>query len=321
MNTVLVTGGAGYIGSHACKALFLAGFTPVTFDNLSTGHKDAVKWGPFIQGDLSDKLALIRTIRTFNPIAVLHFAADAIVFESKKNPAKYYRNNVEGTLKLLEAMIECECKNLIFSSSCAIYGEPEQNPITESCLPNPINTYGRTKWMAEQMMEDFDRAYGLKTIALRYFNAAGADADGELGETHLPETHLIPSALQVASKLKNELIIYGDGTAVRDYTHVEDLAAAHVQALTHLLKTKQSDRFNLGTGIGTSILEILQAIETLCGTKVSIRFENKNDADPKSLVADAQKAKEILGWQPKASLNRMIESAMLWQAQQEAALR
>lgn len=313
MKTVLVTGGAGYIGSHTCKALHRAGFHPVTYDNLSTGHKEAVKWGPLIIGDISDKRSLEQTIKTYQPVAVFHFAADALVLESQQSPAKYYRNNVEGTLSLLETMVECDLKALIFSSSCAIYGQPKSELLSEELTPNPINPYGRTKWMAELMMEDFDRAYGLKTIALRYFNAAGADSDGELGENHQNETHLIPRAIQVGLRQRDELVIYGDGSAVRDYTHVEDLAVAHVQALKHLLSTNKSDRFNLGTGIGTTILAILEAVEQISGSASVIRFEKKQDADPQSLVANAQKAVELLGWKPKLSdLRTIVASAYQW---------
>jgi UDP-glucose-4-epimerase GalE len=322
LKTVLVTGGAGYIGSHTCKVLAQAGYIPVCYDNLSTGHQEAVKWGPFVQGDIADKKCLDQTIQRFKPLAVFHFAADAAVLESEINPAKYYRTNVEGTLHLLETMIDCGLKRLIFSSSCAVYGEASANLLTEELIPNPINPYGRTKWIAEQMMLDFDRAYGLKTIALRYFNAAGADLEGEIGENHCNETHLVPRAIQTALGRRNELIIFGDGTSERDYTHVADLARAHVQSLDYLLRNNQSDCFNLGTGRGTTILEILRAVQAVSNCSLPIRFEKKKEADPHRLIANIAKAKKRLGWEPlNSKLNILVESAYNWHSKNDLDLK
>ena len=316
---ILVTGGAGYIGSHVCKALAKARFLPITYDNLSTGHAYAVKWGPLVQGDLSDKTKLIETIRTFKPIATLHFAANALAVESMQDPAKYYRNNVAGTLSLLEAMRATGLLNLIFSSSCAIYGNPQFNPITEDHPQIPISPYGKTKWMAEHMMIDFEAAYGLKTIFLRYFNAAGADLDTEIGENHTLETHLIPCIIQAALGLKEEIVVYGtdfptrDGSAIRDYVHVHDLAEAHVLSLQHLLANRKSLAINLGTGVGTSVLELIDAVQTFCGKTVRVRLEQRRFGEPSMLAADHRRATELLGWTPKnSSLPVLIESAWKW---------
>ncbi|HEY4254843.1 MAG TPA: UDP-glucose 4-epimerase GalE, partial [Chlamydiales bacterium] len=243
---VLVTGGAGYIGSHTCKALAAAGFLPIAYDNLSTGHAYAVKWGPFVQGDLFDQAKLLETFEAFQPQAVLHFAASALVIESMHHPELYYRNNVAGTLSLLEAMRKKGLSKLVFSSTCATYGNPVELPLTEEHPQAPINPYGRSKLMIEQMLSDFSKAYGLKTAILRYFNAAGADAETEIGENHTPETHLIPSIIQAALGQKKEVVVYGtqfptrDGSAIRDYIHVTDLADAHVLALKALLGNQEA---------------------------------------------------------------------------------
>ena len=237
MDAILVTGGAGYIGSHTCKALAKAGFLPVAFDNLSTGHAYAVKWGPFIQGDLNDRAKLDEAIKNYNPKAVLHFAADALVTESMENPGKYYRNNVGSSIALLEAMRDHGIGSLVFSSTCATYGDPKFTPITEDHPQAPISPYGRSKLMIEQIIADFEKAHGLKSAVLRYFNVAGADSETEIGENHTPETHLIPTVIQAALGIRSEVVVYGtdfpskDGSAVRDYVNVQDLAAAHVGAL------------------------------------------------------------------------------------------
>ena len=316
---VFVAGGAGYIGSHTCKALARAGYLPVCYDNLSTGHAYAVKWGPFIQGDISDKARLKEAFFSYKPIAAFHFAADALVVESINHPAKYYRNNVAATLSLLEAMCDAQIKHLVFSSTCATYGNLKFSPMTEEHPQDPINPYGRTKWFAEQMMADFDAAYGLKSVALRYFNAAGADLDTEIGEHHTPESHLIPIALQTALGMRNQMKIYGtdfptrDGSAVRDYVHVQDLAAAHVLALQYLKEKNRSDQFNLGTGSGSSVLEIIRAVETFCGREISVELETKRDGEPPSLSASFDKAEKLLGWKPQFSdLPTIIESAWKW---------
>jgi len=318
-NTILVTGGAGYIGSHACKALFQAGFTPVTFDNLSTGHVRLVKWGPLIQGDLNDQIALEKAFVKYNPKGVLHFAADALVIESIMNPSKYYRNNVGSTLCLLETMRKYKVPYLVFSSTCATYGNPQATLINEKHPQLPINPYGRSKLMIEQIIADFEKAYDLRAVSLRYFNAAGADLSGEIGEDHSPETHLIPSIIQAALGLRKEIIVYGkdfptpDGSAVRDYIHVQDLAEAHVKALEYLFKEQQSASINLGTGHGCSVFNIIEMVKQICKKEVPIRIENNRPGEPGSLIADNTKAKRILDWTPQYSdLPTLIESAWEW---------
>ena len=318
MTTILVTGGAGYVGSHTCKVLANAGYTPVCYDNLSTGHASSVKWGPLVLGDINDKMALEKVIKTYQPVAAFHFAASAIVTESILNPALYYRNNVLGTLTLIETMCALGLKNLIFSSTCATYGNAKQLPMTEDHPQVPTTPYGKTKWIAEQMMIDFDRSHELKTVKLRYFNAAGADFEGELGEKHNPETHLIPSVIQAALGQKKEIVVYGadfltpDGSAVRDYIHVDDLAQAHVKALQHLLETKQSHTFNLGCGRGYSVFEIIKAVEKISGQKIEQRIEKKREGEPAMLTADSTKAKNELGWMPQHSFEAIISSAYNW---------
>lgn len=312
--TILVTGGAGYIGSHTCKALKNAGFTPVTFDNLSTGHRKFVKWGPLVVGELRDKELLRRTIQEYKPIGVLHFAASAIVIESMQNPGKYYENNVYGTLNLLEAVREI-VPYLVFSSTCATYGNPQFLPITEDHPQNPINPYGRSKLMVEQMIGD----YPAKSVILRYFNAAGADFSLEVGEDHHPETHIIPSIIEVARGRRKEIVVYGtdfptsDGSAVRDYIHVEDLANAHVLAIQYLINQNPSTCVNLGTGCGYSVLQIIREIEKVSGVTIPIRFEKGRVGEPSHLVAKAEKAQMLLNWSPKVShLSSIIESAWNW---------
>lgn len=313
--TVLVTGGAGYIGAHTCKALYKAGYTPVVFDNLSTGHAYAVKWGPFVRADLEDKAALASAFATYKPTAVIHFAASALVSESVADPGKYYRNNVANTLSLLEAMRDAQVKKLVFSSTCATYGNPLTTPITEKHPQNPINPYGRTKLIIEQMIGDFQVAHGLKAILLRYFNAAGADIETQVGENHDPETHLIPSVIQAALGLKKELVVYGtdfptkDGSAIRDYIHVHDLADAHVAAL----KCQESAAINLGTGVGHSVFEVIDAVQKFCGKTLNVRLENRRPGDPSVLTADNTLAKSLLHWSPKHSdLTTLIDSAWKW---------
>lgn len=313
--TILVTGGAGYIGSHTCKALYLAGYTPVVYDNLSTGHAYAVKWGPFVQGDLNDRFTLNETLEKYKPSAVIHFAADAIVVESMLNPGKYYRNNVTSTICLLEAMRDHGVKKLIFSSTCATYGNPQFTPITETHPQNPINPYGRSKLMIEQMIADFEMAHQMQAVILRYFNAAGADLETQVGENHTPETHLIPSIIQTALGMKEEIVVYGtnfasrDGSAIRDYIHVCDLADAHVAAL----KCNESTAINLGTGTGYSVLEIIEAVQKFCGKTLPVRLEKMRAGEPGILTANNEKAKKLLNWSPKCStLPVLIESAWKW---------
>jgi UDP-arabinose 4-epimerase len=316
---ILITGGAGYIGSHVCKALAKNGFLPICFDNLSTGHAYAVKWGPLIEGDLNDRLKLDQCMNTYKPKAVLHFAANAIVVESMIDPSKYYRNNLCSTISLLESMRQSGIDKLVFSSTCATYGHPHFVPLTEEHPQEPINPYGRTKLMIEQMLDDFEKAYGLRSVKLRYFNAAGADLETHIGEDHNPETHLIPSIIQTALNVREEIVIYGtdfsttDGSAVRDYIHVQDLADAHVAALKYLLSTPKSIAVNLGTGRGYSALEIIDAIQKYCGKPIPVRLEQRRPGEPAFLVAAAERAKEILGWRAQVSdLGNLIESAWKW---------
>ncbi|MFW5730716.1 MAG: UDP-glucose 4-epimerase GalE [Desulfonatronovibrionaceae bacterium] len=316
---ILVTGGAGYIGSHTCKELQKQGSTPISLDNLVYGHEWAVRWGPLIRGDISDAELLDQIFEKYRPEAVIHFAAFAYVGESVTDPAKYYRNNVAGTLTLLEAMKRHGCSAIVFSSTCATYGEPQTIPLPDDHVQAPINPYGRSKLFIEQILKDFDQAYGIKNICLRYFNAAGADPDLETGEDHQPETHLIPLTIMSAMGLRKELEIFGhdypthDGTAVRDYIHVTDLSRAHILALEHLEKTKQSHSFNLGTGQGHSVLEVVKAVERISSLSVPARISARRPGDPPALVAEAEQAREILGWRPEfPDLETIVRTAWNW---------
>ena len=321
MKKILVTGGAGYIGSHTCKILAQRGYLPITYDNLVYGHTQAVQWGPFIEGDIRDKEALAKVFAEYQPKAVIHFAAFAYVGESVEQPEKYYQNNVAGTLALLEVMRRFGCDQFIFSSTCATYGNPQALPLTEEHPQQPINPYGRSKLMIEQILADYSAAYGLSSIALRYFNAAGADLDGDIGEDHEPETHLIPLTILAALGKRSAIEVYGtdydtpDGTAIRDYIHVADLADAHLRALELLQKEKKSRAFNLGTGIGTSVQSIIRTVEELSGRKVPVTYGLRRPGDPPTLIASADKAAEFLGWQPRHSdIETIIRSALAWHA-------
>lgn len=321
MKRVLVTGGAGYIGAHTCKKLFNAGYIPVTYDNLSTGHKDFVKWGDLIVGDLQDTEKLTKALEQFEPVAVIHFAASAYVGESIENPFKYYRNNVGGTLSLIEAMTNVKLRYLVFSSTCATYGIPDKDLIDESTVQAPINPYGWSKLMVEQILRDMSLSNQISYVALRYFNAAGADRDGEIGESHDPENHLIPLAIRSArgdSKLK----VFGtdfetpDGTAIRDYIHVDDLASGHIMALEYLMSGGQSQAINLGTGRGTSVREIIESLQKM---GVDVIFENtgRRAGDPARLVADNSKAARLLDWTPNSSgIQQILDSAVAWHRKQ-----
>lgn len=317
MKKILVTGGAGYIGSHTCKLLARAGYQPVAYDNLSTGYKEFVKWGPLVVGDLHDSDRLDATMRAHRPVAVIHFAASAYVGESVRDPFKYYQNNIGGTLSLIEAMRRAGVNNIVFSSTCATYGVPNVRTIDEDCPQRPINPYGHSKLMIEQVLRDLAGRGEINHVCLRYFNAAGADRDGEIGERHDPETHLIPLAIRAA--LGGEpLNIFGtdfatpDGTAVRDYIHVEDLGRAHILALEHLLAGGGSDFINLGTGTGNSVREIVAALTAL-GLDVMAREAPRREGDPAYLVADAGKAKRILGWQPGyTDIKETLRTAIAW---------
>jgi UDP-arabinose 4-epimerase len=323
--TVFVTGGAGYIGSHACKSLAAAGFLPVTYDSLVHGHRSAVKWGPLEVGDTRDAAKLEQVMRRYRPCAVLHFAAFAYVGESVVNPAKYYDNNVGGTLSLLRAMRVCAVDMMVFSSTCATYGVPEQQPITESALQHPINPYGASKLMVERVLRDYGVAYGLRTATLRYFNACGADPDAEIGEDHEPETHLIPRGLMAACAAIPKLDVFGtdyptpDGTCIRDYIHVSDLAAGHVQALNYLLDGRETIALNLGTGQGVSVREIVASLERVTGKAVPVHFGPRRAGDPAVLLADPSRARRVLGFSPRFSgIDQMIATAWRWHRRDRA---
>lgn len=316
---VLVTGGAGYVGSHACKALAAGGFLPITIDSLVYGHEWAVRWGPLINGDICDRDLLDHVFATYKPLAVLHFAAFAYVGESVIAPDKYYRNNVAGTIALLGAMRDHGCRNLVFSSTCATYGIPHTFPIAEDQEQRPINPYGWGKLMIEQIMRDYERAYGIRHASLRYFNAAGADPDGEIGEDHDPETHLIPLVIQAAVGQRPYVEIFGtdyataDGTAIRDYIHVTDLAGVHVLALQHLLKGKESLFLNVGTGRGYSVREVIKAVQSVTMRQVPVRESPRRAGDPPVLVAEPARVVTTLGWRPRYSdINSTVESVVRW---------
>jgi UDP-glucose 4-epimerase len=316
---ILVVGGAGYIGSHMCKHLFRRGYQPIVLDSLVCGHRQAVKWGPFFQGSMSDA-NLLRKVFSDHPIAaVMHFAAFCYVGESVMEPAKYYENNVASTIALLEVMLEKKVSNFIFSSSCATYGEPTEIPIREDHPLRPISPYGRTKLMVEQILEDFREAYGLESVCLRYFNAAGADPDGELGEDHDPETHLIPLVLQTALGQRPRIDIFGDdyptkdGTCIRDYIHVEDLAQAHLIGLERLLSGKAGGQYNLGNGDGHSVMEVIEIARNITGKPIPARVGQRRRGDPAVLVSSSEKAIRHLGWRPQyPGLEAVIETAWNW---------
>ncbi|TCL09051.1 UDP-arabinose 4-epimerase [Shimia isoporae] len=323
MSRVLVFGGAGYIGSHTCKNLSENGFTPVTFDNLSEGHKDHVKWGDLIVGDIRNQDELDKAVAKVRPSAAVHFAACAYVGESVRNPSQYYENNVRGSLNIIQTMHRAGNIPLIFSSSCATYGDPAADRISETTPQNPINPYGRTKLMTEHMLQDFSAAYGLRSVALRYFNAAGADPDGEIGESHREETHLIPRAILSGLGEIDDFYVFGtdystpDGTAVRDYIHVTDLARAHVAACKYLLDGGQTDQFNLGVGEGYSVKQIIETVKVHLDKPVPHHLRARRPGDPASLVADASKAQRVLGFEPlHSSLNEIVETATAWHRKQ-----
>lgn len=313
---VLVTGGAGFVGSHACKALSRAGFLPVVYDNLSNGVRDAVRWGPLEVGDLEDEPRLAAVIESYRPVGVMHFAAFIEAGGSVREPERFYRNNVSGTLSLLKVMHAVGVRHLVFSSTAAVYGEPNAVPIDERHPLRPVNPYGRSKLMVEDVIADVSHATGLRYAALRYFNAAGADPDGELSENHDPETHLIPLALESVMGLRPEFVVYGedydtaDGTCVRDFVHVSDLAAAHVAALGRLVEGGDSLVANLGSGAGFSVREVLDAVERTTGRRVPIRRGERRAGDPAVLVADPTLAREALDWRPRLSgLDRILRDA------------
>ena len=318
-NYVLVTGGAGYIGSHTCKALAKAGYTPVVYDSLCRGNAWCVKWGPLEIGDLMDGERLRDVLRKYRPVGVIHFAAFAYVGESMQNPLLYYRNNVSGTASLLRAIAAEGVDRLVFSSTCATYGTPETNPINEDLPQRPINPYGQSKLMVEQILRDCAKDGSLSVVALRYFNAAGADGDGEIGEVHNPETHLIPLALGAAKGIAPPLTVFGndyptpDGTCIRDYIHVTDLADAHVKAFAHTSGTQGFSAFNLGTGTGISIKEVIQVAQEVTGREVPFSFGPRREGDPAALVADPSRARDMLGWYARHSdLRNILQTAWDW---------
>lgn len=323
--TVLVTGGAGYIGSHACKALSSAGYTPVAYDSLVYGHEAAVKWGPLEKGDILDGARVSDVLAKYRPVAVMHFAAFAYVGESVTDPAKYYRNNVVGTLTVLDAMLALHVKRFVFSSTCATYGTPDSVPIGEDAPQRPINPYGASKLMVERVLADYRAAYGLESIALRYFNAAGADPDGNTGEDHDPETHLIPLVLDAAAGIRPHITVLGDdyntpdGTCVRDYIHVADIADAHVRAFARLGEDGLRGAYNLGTGIGVSVSDVIGMVRQVTGREVNVVRGARRPGDPEKLLADARLAEQDLGWKPQhSSLQNIVETAWAWHQRGQA---
>jgi UDP-arabinose 4-epimerase len=316
---ILVTGGAGYIGSHTCKALAAAGYIPVAFDNLSAGHRWAVKWGPLVVADIADCARVSQTIKEYGIQAVIHFAAHGYVGESIQQPRKYFDNNVTKTLTLLDTVLEVGVTKLVFSSSCATYGIPQELPITEDHPQQPINPYGASKLFVEKILPWYERAYGMRHMILRYFNAGGADPDGEIGEEHTPETHLIPRVIAAALGVDSAVKIFGtdydtpDGTAVRDYVHVSDLATAHIKALDHLLAGGASASINLGTGRGHSIRDVILAVETVSRRFVPVIEGRRRSGDPPALIADPQLGQSLLGWKPlKSDLSTIARTAWKW---------
>jgi len=314
--SVLVTGGAGYVGSHACKALAAAGYLPVTFDNLERGHADAVKWGPLVVGDLRDPGAIQLALTEHRPSAVLHFAAYAYVGESVQRPADYYANNVFGTANLVIACLDLGVANLVFSSSCATYGFGSSRPMTEQTPQRPINPYGWTKLSGEHLISHVGGTQGLSFAILRYFNAAGADGEGDLAERHDPEPHLIPRIIQAASGTLPYLDVFGrdyetpDGTCIRDYVHVTDLAQGHVRALDHLLSGGQNLILNLGSGEGHSVMELIGTVEELLGRKVPLRFGPRRAGDPAAFVADPTRARQLIGFDtPHSGIREIVATA------------
>lgn len=318
MPTVLVTGGAGYLGSHVCLALSEAGFTPVTFDDLSNGHREHVQWGPLELGDIGDAARLDDVFARHRPVAVLHFAARIEVSESTRDPGPFYKTNVAGTITLIEAARRAGVNALVFSSTCATFGDPVTLPMDESHPQAPLNPYGRSKLMIEQALADYDRYAGFKSTVLRYFNAAGADSEGRIGEWHEPETHAIPLAFEVALGKRRRFTIFGDdyetrdGTALRDYVHVQDLADGHLAALRRLLAGGASTTFNLGTGAGTTVRELIEGVERVIGRALPTEIAPRRDGDSPILIADSAKARAELGWTARRDLDAILSSAWKW---------
>ncbi len=316
---VLVTGGAGYIGAHACKALSRAGFIPVAFDNFSTGWRQAVKFGPLAEGDLMDKASITAALQRYKPVAIMHFAALSLVGESMTNPGKYWRTNVNGSLNLIEAALEAGIKSFVFSSTCATYGELDGVALDEDTPQTPINAYGGSKRAIEMLLRDFEKSDGLNSVIFRYFNVAGADPEGEVGEQHVPETHLIPLMLDAIDGKRPALTVYGsdyntpDGTCIRDYVHVMDLVEAHVLGLRWLMEGKGSRVFCLGSGKGFSVREVIEASRIVTNREVPIIEGARRPGDATSLVSGSQRAVTELGWRPsRSTLKQMIGDALVW---------
>ncbi len=319
MMNILVTGGAGYIGSHVLKALLKEGHQVVTFDNLQKGHKKAIIGGKFIKGDLADKELLNQVMEKNQIEGVIHLAADSLVGESMENPGKYYRNNFANGINLLEAMVKNGVKNIVFSSTAAVYGEPDQIPIKEDNQTEPTSTYGESKLFFEKSLKRYDEIHGLKYVSLRYFNAAGADPEGEIGEAHDPETHLIPIVLQTALGIRDKIYIFGDdyptrdGSCIRDYIHVNDLAAAHVLAVEALADGKESSIYNLGNGEGYSVKEVINTVKEVTGRDFEVKVSERRAGDPAVLIASSDKIQKELNWQPQyPELEKIISTAWKW---------
>ena len=321
---VLVAGGAGYVGSHTCLALHEAGFLPVVYDNLSNGHEEFVRWGPFARGDILDAERLDAVMAEHRPVAIVHFAALIEVGVSVREPLAFYRNNVAGTLTLLEASRRAGVDALVFSSTCATYGDPLRLPLDEDHPQNPVSPYGRSKLMVEDMLRDADMAHGIRSVALRYFNAAGADPEGRIGEWHDPETHLIPLVIDAALGRRADIKIFGtdydtrDGTCVRDYVHVLDLADAHVRAVRYLLDGGASQAINLGTGVGTTVRELIDAVAAASGRAIPQVTNERRPGDATTLVADNARARDVLGWRPERTLDEIVGTAWRWHASRNA---
>jgi UDP-glucose 4-epimerase len=319
VKNILVVGGAGYIGSHMAKYLAKKGYVPIVLDNLVLGHPQTAKYGPFFEGPMNDASLLEKIFSGYPISAVMHFAAFCYVWESVEKPAMYYQNNVANTLALLKVMVERNIGNFIFSSSCATYGEPVEIPMTEDHPQRPVSPYGRTKVIVEQILDDFGRAYGLKSVCLRYFNAAGADPDGELGEDHNPETHLIPLVLKTALGQRPNVEVFGDdyptpdGTCIRDYIHVDDLAQAHLLALERLLAGEPGGAYNLGNGNGYSVKQVIETARHTTGREIPVRVAKRRPGDPAVLISSSQKAIKDLGWRPRfPDLETIVETAWTW---------
>jgi UDP-glucose 4-epimerase len=318
MTNILVVGGAGYIGSHACLDLFSRGFTPIAYDNLSNGHAEFAKWGPLEIGDIRDRKRLDEVFLKYKPQAIIHFAAAIEVGESIREPGAFYENNVAGTITLLRAAQAAGVDKIVFSSTCATYGLPAAIPMNEGHTQSPINPYGRSKLIIEQILKDLDRYQGLRSVILRYFNAAGADPEGRIGEWHSPETHAIPIALDAVLGRRPCFNVFGtdyetrDGSCIRDFVHVLDLADAHSRAVEHLLNKGNSHALNLGTGHGTTVRELLEAIQQVVGRGFAIKYESRREGDSPALVADNALARKTIGWSPRHDLKSIIDTAWNW---------